>query len=447
MFGRSSAPPNSSSPLAKQERTKDVGHGARLTFYQRHFCRSTTRDPEDARKPENRKFSILSLGFLCCAALLCIIIIVILVPVLVTVLRKNKNNQQQPQQGQQGPSPINLAIDENFPDPSLVLHNGTWFAFGTNDAAGILKQNQQHNDSGVIADVGNIQLATSTDFMNWTLLDTSHDPLPEVGMWANRDLTAKGPRVPKANVWAPAILKRPSDGKYVLFYSATHTNASFTHCVGAALSRSNSPAGPFDPFNQTIACPLDQGGAIDPATFIDKDGTVYVAWKVDGNSDGHGGECGNTAPPIKNTPIQLQKMQADGVTPIGNFTTILDRTDADGPLVEAPALLRSHEGIYFLFFSSGCTRTPSYNLKYATASNVTGPYTRAAQPLLSTGDFGLQAPGSVGIGEMDDGTFEMAFHARVNTDIGGVRAMFTTKIQFNGTIAILEPQNFTAPPQ
>ena len=111
----------------------------------------------------------------------------------------------------------------------------------------------------------------------------------------------------------------------------------------------------------------------------------------------------------------------------------MDRTHADGPLVEAPALVRSHEGIYFLFFSSGCTRFSSYDLKYATATNVTGPYTRAQNPLLFTGAWGLTAPGSVGIGETPDGKFVMAFHARVKSEFGRIRAMFTTGLLFNGT--------------
>lgn len=60
------------------------------------------------------------------------------------------------------------------------------------------------------------------------------------------------------------------------------------------------------------------------------------------------------------TPIMLQRMLKDGVTPDGPPIQILDRIAEDGPLVEAPDIVRSKEGIYFLFFSSGCATDSSY---------------------------------------------------------------------------------------
>lgn len=82
--------------------------------------------------------------------------------------------------------------------------------------------------------------------------------------------------------------------------------------------------------------------------------------EIDGNNAGHGGDCGNSVEPVVSTPIMLQKMLRDGVTPDGEPVQILDRTAEDGPLVEAPYLVRSKEGVYFLFFSSGCTRQSTY---------------------------------------------------------------------------------------
>lgn len=149
------------------------------------------------------------------------------------------------------------------------------------------------------------------------------------------------------------------------------------------------------------------------------------------------GVCGNTVPPLVDTPIILQKMQADGTTPDGPQITILDRTKSDGPLVEAPSIVRSDDGIYFLFFSSGCTRAPTYDLKYAWSHNITGPYTRAGFPLLKTNDWGLLAPGSIGVRRSETGNVHMAFHARVFTDFGRVRAMFTSQLVLDGTVATL----------
>lgn len=93
----------------------------------------------------------------------------------------------------------------------------------------------------------------------------------------------------------------------------------------------------------------------------------------------------------------LQEVAHDGVTLIGSPVQILDRDDLDGPLIEAPSLHRSAEGIYFLFYSSNCFTTPKYDVSYATATNIHGPYTRSNRPLLITSDAGLVGPGGLDI--------------------------------------------------
>ncbi|THV76360.1 Arabinanase/levansucrase/invertase [Aureobasidium pullulans] len=401
------------------------------SFLIRHFYRpartSGTDDHGSDAAPVS--FSFLSRGFITLAATLCLIIVAVLCAVLTSIYVRHQRQEQAIRR-----SPVHEAIFANFPDPAIVKHEGLYYAFATTNAAGILAQ--AHNMT--LADYGrsNIQMATSLDFKNWTLLDSKHDPLPDLGGWVKRGFNEK--HVPFANVWAPAVIKRPSDGKFILYYSAAVENATRSHCIGAAISNTSSPAGPYFPLNTTITCPIKEGGAIDPTPFIDMDGSFYLAYKIDGNNVGRGGVCGNTVTPVVSTPIQLQRMKEDGVTPDGPETTILDRTEQDGPLVEAPFLVRSSGGIYFLFYSSGCTRDSSYDVKYAWAQNVTGPYQRADKPLLKTGDFKLLAPGSVGLTEvMEDETFGMAFHARVEAPYGKVRAMYTSTIRFNGSEVLL----------
>lgn len=123
---------------------------------------------------------------------------------------------------------------------------------------------------------------------------------------------------------------------------------------------------------------------------IDIDGTIYVAYKVDGNNYGHGGICGNTVPPLVDTPILLQRLAEDAITPVGPPVDIMDRTRDDSPLVEAPGLVRGDKGVYFLSFSSGCTRMPSYDLKYATNTKINGPY---LQTIIDDGGLDLSSTG------------------------------------------------------
>ncbi|KAI0024469.1 endo-arabinase [Xylariomycetidae sp. FL0641] len=290
-------------------------------------------------------------------------------------------------------------MDTDFADPSPFWDNTsqTWYAVAT---AGNGHQVQVARSAG------------SSLAGPWTLL--ALDLLPTSPAWATGH-----------NTWSPD-LRRLLDGRYVLYFSAVPSSAPTHFCIGAAVA--DDLLGPYAPVDTPLACPLAAGGAIDPAGFQDVDGSMYVLYKVDGNSAGHGGACMNSVPPLAATPILLQRVDpADGVTALGDPVQILDRAAGDGPLVEAPSLLRASDaGEYVLFFSSGCFQDTSYDVKVAVAASVAGPYVRAPAPLLGTGSAGLTSPGGAGATALDfDGRWaldgaSMAFHA--DCDFG--RCMF-----------------------
>lgn len=205
------------------------------------------------------------------------------------------------------------------------------------------------------------------------------------------------------------------------------------HCLGVATS--NNILGPYIPNDTPWACPIDQGGAIDADGFQDVDGKRYVVYKVDGNSIGHGGDCMNSVAPIVPTPILLQAVEADGITPIGDPVEILDRDVYDGPLIEAPSLHRTSEGIYFLFFSSNCFSGPLYDTSYATATSIYGPYTKSERPLFITGD-GPDMRGPGGSDIVKDGS-RVVLHGHLDDSTGYVgytpRGMYTARLTFSGT--------------
>ncbi|MDI1491487.1 MAG: hypothetical protein OHK93_002696 [Ramalina farinacea] len=287
-------------------------------------------------------------------------------------------------------------ITSNFPDPAFLQLDGTYYAFSTT-AGGL-----------------NIPMATSPDFSSWTVTGT--DALPTLPSWGT------GP------TWAPDV-SQLDDGTFVMYFAAVSTSDTSKHCVGTATS--NTVTGPYTPSDTPFACPLDQGGAIDAAGFRDSDGTRYVVYKIDANSLGGGGICGN-GDESHDTPLTLQQVGADGVTPVGSATTILSRGPADGPLIEAPSLVKAADGTYVLFFSSNCYNGPDYDVSYATAPSVTGPYTKSGAALLVSGDDGgmLNSPGgaSVGIG----GT-QLVFHSDSVASNAAVRQMWTAGITISGT--------------
>jgi len=95
-------------------------------------------------------------------------------------------------------------------------------------------------------------------------------------------------------------------------------------------------------------------------------------------------------------------------------------------LIEAPRLILVND-VYFLFFSSNCYSTPQYDISYATASSVKGPFTKSFAPLAVTGNpFNLTAPG--GSTATADGK-NMVFHANCASG----RCMYETTITVSGT--------------
>jgi hypothetical protein len=185
--------------------------------------------------------------------------------------------------------------------------------------------------------------------------------------------------------------------------------------------------GPFNSNNGPLTCHERDGGAIDPSTFHDPaTNRRFVVYKVDGNNAGNGGSCGNSNPPIHSTPIMLQELSGDGVTPIGYSTQILDRGEADGPLIEAPSIGRIGNK-YFLFFSSNCYSDQWYDTSFAMADSVWGPYRKSKTPLLTTGVFGgLFAPGGL---EIASDSRHVAFHAGPL----GARFMYFGRVETRGS--------------
>lgn len=225
-----------------------------------------------------------------------------------------------------------------------------------------------------------------------------------------------------------------ADGVFVLYFTAYATDNQGSHCIGAATSK--DPAGPYQPADQPIACRLGEGGVIDVSGFQDHDGTYYAVYKVDANNLGGGGACGN-GDLQRDTPIELQRLGSDALTPVGDPIRILSRDDSDGPLIEAPSLVRAADGTYVLFYSSHCFNSPEYDAKYATAPTVSGPYTKASQPLLNSGAT-LSSPGGVDIGPEGK---RMLFHADKTAGDPSIRQTWSAEISIQGgQVSIVEGQ-------
>jgi len=239
------------------------------------------------------------------------------------------------------PSPreasIGFVIDADFPDPDVVSTDGSYLAFATNSFA------------------ANIQIASSPDLRSWTV--ERRDVLPTLPAWAS-----------KGRTWAPDVSE--FGGHAVMYFAAEHTDSG-RQCIGVATAASLE--GTYTPASRDpIVCPLEAGGAIDPSTFVDTDGTRYLLWKTDGNC------CG------LDTWIEIAPLRPDGLALAEPATRLIHQTEPwEGNLVEAPTLVR-HDGEYVLFYSANDYASDAYAVGAATSASLRGPYVKQPDPVVSS---------------------------------------------------------------
>lgn len=256
-------------------------------------------------------------------------------------------------------------IDRDFPDPDVLQVGDTYYAYAT-------------NGNGY-----NVQVATSSDLRHWKVLD--QDALPELPSW-----------VIPGKTWAPEVTEL-ADGTFALYFTATNFDPA-RQCIGVATSK--DPAGPFKvQGDEMLVCPVEQGGAIDASTFTDDSG-LHLVWKNDGNC------CG------LDTWIYSAPLSADGLRLTGEPQRLIKQTlDWEGDLVEAPTIVQ-RGGKYVLLYSANSYSDRRYAIGYATAPELSGPWKKNPEPLLSTNSSGgrFLGPGGQDVVAGPDGGDHLVFH-------------------------------------
>lgn len=286
-----------------------------------------------------------------------------------------------------GPTFTNPVYDHNFPDPGVLLVDGVYHAYGTNDRS------------------ANVPLLTSTDLVNWT---EAGDVLPRLGSWAR-----------PGDTWAPEAVRLA--GGVVLYYTARSV-ATGRQCIGRAVAA--TPAGPFhDPHPEPLVCQAEAGGSIDASPFRDGDGSLYLHWKNDGNAVG------------QPTHLYAQPLSADGLELTGEPVVLLTNTTAwHAHVIEAPQL-HHHDGRYYLFYSANAYDSDAYAVGYAECDGPMGPCRDAPEnPILTSGPRAA-GPGHCSVVTGPDGGTWMLYHAWRPDSIGSDdpgRSMWLDRVTWDG---------------
>jgi arabinan endo-1,5-alpha-L-arabinosidase len=286
-----------------------------------------------------------------------------------------------------------FVIDQDFPDPDVIAVDGLYYAYATNTRA------------------VNVQYATSPDLETWSV--SLDDVFPELPVWAETGRT-----------WAPDVTALP-DGRYALYFTAQERESG-RQCIGVAVAA--APTGPFVSDAPTpLICPLGEGGAIDASSFVDDDGSRYLAWKNDGNC------CG------LDTWLRLSMLTADGLAITGEPVDLVKQTEAwEGTLVEAPVIVR-HGNEYALFYSANDYGGEDYAMGYALAPSVAGPYTKGDEPLFTTamsGDRDL-GPGGQDVIIGPDGEDRIVYHSW--DPAFSYRGMTLSELEWPDGVPVVEP--------
>ncbi|MGA5301516.1 glycoside hydrolase family 43 protein [Nucisporomicrobium flavum] len=261
---------------------------------------------------------------------------------------------------------------ENFPDPGAILVDGTWYAYGTNDAT------------------RNVPILTSPDLVTWT---PAGDALPAVGTWAER-----------GNTWAPEVIA--GDGGYLLYYTARSTAAG-RQCIGVAFSK--TPQGPFvDDSAEPLICQADEGGSIDASPYRDPGGDLYLYWKNDGNAIG------------QPTYLYGSRLSDDGRKLTGKTVRLLVNDAAwEDHVIEAPQMV-AHDGKLYLFYSANAFDRDVYAMGYAECDGPLGPCRKAAENPILTSSPAAAGPGHSFLVTTPAGETWLLYHAWPPEAIGSV---------------------------
>ncbi|WP_240686728.1 glycoside hydrolase family 43 protein [Amycolatopsis suaedae] len=254
-----------------------------------------------------------------------------------------------------------LLINQDFADPDVLRTGDGFTAFATGGQAGRIPVARAPSATGP-----------------WTV---GGDALADPPRWADGD----------GRFWAPDVSSRGGD---FLMYFAAQPAGTDRLCIGAALSA--EAAGPYHPVGDApLVCVPEDHGDIDPESFVDADGRRYLLYKS------------GTVP----SGIWLQEVTADGLGLAGQRRLILraDRPGENG-VVEAPAMVRVPRG-YVLLYSGDRFDSTGYHTGYATAPAPAGPFTKAAEPLLTTAEVGGAVDGPGGADVVDGRIY---FHGWLN---------------------------------
>ena len=257
-------------------------------------------------------------------------------------------------------------------DPFIMLHQGVYYAYGTQAEDGI-------------------EVYTSDNLEEW-------EKVPALALHKDNSFGDKW-------FWAPEVYY--VNGKFYMYYTAEE------HMCAAT---SDSPLGPFI---QEVKKPMLEGEkTIDNSLFIDDDGTPYLFF--DRFNDG--------------LNIWVAELEEDLITikkqTLHPCIHVSQEWEKVWPRVNEGAFVTKHNGMYYMTYSANSYESPFYGVGCATATSIMGEWTKYPDNPL------LQKPGNlVGVGHSalfrdKKENLRIVFHAHHDDKNIHPRKMYIGKVEF-----------------
>lgn len=237
----------------------------------------------------------------------------------------------------------------NMPDPSVICHDGVYYAFGTTG--------QARKPDGRI-----FTLLRSTNLVDWTELGGALvPPSPDS----------------RYEYWAPEATE--AGGKFYLYYAMGGVEPeSFKLRVGI----SDRPEGPYQDAGVVLTDCATNRFTIDPYPFRDTDGQWYFFYACNfpftsgAKHPGTGIQVDRLEDMTRlaGDCHEVVRAQHDWTLYESNrFMAVYGQT-FDWHTIEGPCVVK-HAGKYYCFYSGANWQTPRYGVDYVVADQPLGPYT------------------------------------------------------------------------
>lgn len=259
-----------------------------------------------------------------------------------------------------------------FGDPFILLHNDTYYAYGTAAADGI-------------------EVYTSDDLKTWKYVGLA---LHKDNVWGDHDF------------WAPEVYE--IKGKFYMYYTAE---------AQICVATSDSPTGPF--VQEWKKPMIDDEKCIDNSLFIDDDGKPYLFF--DRFNDG--------------LNIWVVELEDDLVTlkkeTMRPCIHVSQPWEEVWPRVNEGSFVMKHNGVYYMTYSANSYESPFYGVGCATATRIEGPWTKYEENPLLQKPGTLVGVGHSAMFTDKDGKLRIVFHAHKDQKNIHPRAMYIGEVYFD----------------